>query len=54
MSEKPEKVTASLACEGESGQAVGASEGNLRAYPEGGTTSVASQGRADQFRIPYL
>ena len=38
------KVTTSLACEGESGQAPDDSEGNLKPDPEGGTESVAREG----------
>ena len=41
MSEKPEKVTAILACEGDLVQTPESSEGNLKLYPEGGPSSVA-------------
>ena len=44
MGKKPEKVTASLACEQELGHSPEVSEGNLKKYPEEGTASVAREG----------
>ena len=44
MGGKPEKFTASLACEVESGQAPGGSEGNFKPDPKGGSVSVAREG----------
>ena len=44
MGKKPEKVTASLACEQELGHAPEVSEGNIKIYPEEGTASVARKG----------
>ena len=52
MGDKTEKVTARLACEGESGQAPGGSEGNLKPDPEVGTTSVVCKG--DPTKSGYL
>ena len=44
MGKKPEKFTASLTCEGESGQAPEGSEGKLKPDLEGGTVRVAREG----------
>ena len=44
MGDKYEKVAAILAFEGELGQALKESEGNLKPYPEGGTASVSRKG----------
>ena len=44
MGDKTDKFTAILDFEGESGQAPGTNEGNLKPDPEGGTTSVACEG----------
>ena len=44
MGNKPEKFTASLTCEGESGQAPEGSEGKLKPDLEGGTVRVAREG----------
>ena len=52
MGDKPDKVTASLSCEGESGQAFEGSEGNLKPDTEGGTASVAREG--DPTKSGYL
>ena len=46
MDDKYEKVTSILACDGELGQALEESKGNLKPYPEGGTASVSRKGYA--------
>ena len=44
MDDKYKKVAAILAFEGELGQALEESEGNLKPYPEGGTSRVVCMG----------
>ena len=46
MDDNYERVAAILACEGELGQALEESEGNIKPYPEGGTASVSRKGYA--------
>ena len=52
MGDKPEKVTAILASEGELLNSPEVSEGNLKPYPKGGTASVARKG--DPTKSNYL
>ena len=52
MSEKPDKVTATLACQGEPGQAPEGTEEDLKPDPEGGTTSVAHEGERTMSGYP--